>query len=45
MKCDTEVKDGGRLELDVPLVIESTDGASDDLLSVSQSSLEIWDSP
>ena len=54
LKYDTEVKDGGRLELDVPLapgvsvtvfVIESPNGASHDLLSASQSSLEFWDNP
>jgi mRNA interferase MazF len=50
LKYDTEVKDGGRLELDVPLapgvavtvfVIESPNGVSQDLLSASQSSLVI----
>lgn len=54
LKYDTDVKDGGRLELNVPLapgvhvtvfVIESTNGASHDLLSASQSSLEFWDNP
>ena len=54
LKYDTEVKDGGRLELDVPLapgvhvtvfVIESPNGASQDLLLASQSSLEFWDNP
>ena len=54
LKYDTEVKDGGRLELDVPLapgvhvtvfVIESPNGVSRDLLSASQSSLEFWDNP
>ncbi len=54
LRYDTEVKDGGRLELDVPLepgvhvsvfVIESPNGASHDLLSASQSSLEFWDDP
>ena len=54
LKYDTEVKDGGRVELDVPLapgvhvtvfVIESTNGAFHDLLSASQSSLEFWDNP
>ena len=54
LKYDTEVKDGGRLELDVPLapgvhvtvfVIESTNGPSNDLLLASQSSLEFWDNP
>jgi hypothetical protein len=52
LKYDTEVKDGGRLELDVPLapgvhvtvfVIEAPNGDSHDLLSASQSSLEFWD--
>jgi hypothetical protein len=52
LKYDTEVKDGGRLELDVPLapgvhvtvfVIEAPNGGSHDLLSASQSSLEFWD--
>jgi hypothetical protein len=54
LKYDTEVKDGGRVELDVPLapgvhvtvfVIESTNGAFHDLLRASQSSLEFWDNP
>jgi hypothetical protein len=54
LKYDTEVKDGGRLELDVPLaagvavtvfVIESPNGIARDLLSASQSSLEFWDNP
>jgi hypothetical protein len=54
LKYDTEVKDGGRLELDVPLaagvhvtviVIESTNGVSHDLLAASKSSLEFWDNP
>ena len=54
LKYDTEVKDGGRLELDVPLapgvhvtvfVIESPNGASHDLLVASNSSLEFWDNP
>ena len=54
LKYDTQVKDGGRLELEVPLdpgvqvtvfVIESTNGTSHDLLSASQSSLEFWDNP
>ena len=54
LKYDTDVKDGGRLELDVPLapgvhvtvfVIESTNGASHDLLSASNSSLGFWDNP
>jgi hypothetical protein len=54
LKYDTQVKDGGRLELDVPLapgvhvtvfVIESSDGDAHDLLSASESSLEFWDNP
>jgi hypothetical protein len=54
LKYDTEVKDGGRLELDMPLapgahvtgfVIESPNGDSDDLVLASQSSLEFWDNP
>jgi hypothetical protein len=54
LKYDTEVKDGGRLELDLPLaagahvtvfVIESPNGAVHDLLLASQSSLEFWDNP
>lgn len=54
LKYDTEVKDGGRLELEVRLapgvhvtvfVIESLNGVSDDLLLASQSSLEFWDNP
>ena len=52
LKYDTEVKDGGRLELEVPLapgvhvtvfVIESPDGDPDDLVLASQNSLEFWD--
>jgi hypothetical protein len=54
LKYDTEVKDGGRLELDVPLasgahvtvfVIESPNGDSDDSVLASQSSLEFCDNP
>jgi len=54
LKYDTEVKDGGRLELEVPLapgvhvtvfVIESPDGDPDDLVLASQNSLEFWDNP
>ena len=54
LKYDTEVKEGGRVELDVPLapgvhvtvfVVESTNGAFHDLLSASQSSLAFWDNP
>lgn len=54
LKYDTEVKDGGRIEVDVPLapgvhvtvfVIESTNGAFHDLVLASQSSLEFWDNP
>ena len=54
LKYDTDVKDGGRLELDVPLapgvrvtvfVIESPNGVAQDLLLASQSSLEFWDNP
>ena len=54
LRYDTEVNDGGRVELDVPLapgvhvtvfVIESTNGALHDLLLASQSSLEFWDNP
>ncbi|MDX6446310.1 MAG: hypothetical protein QOH71_3384 [Blastocatellia bacterium] len=54
LKYDTQVKDGGRLELDVPLapgvqvtvfVIESPNGVGEDLLLASQSSLEFWDNP
>ncbi len=54
LKYDTEVKAGGRVELDVPLapgvhvtvfVIESSNGAFQDLLSASQSSLAFWDNP
>jgi hypothetical protein len=52
LRYDTEVKDGGRLDIDVPLapgvhvtvfVIESPNGVGPDLLSASQSSLEFWD--
>jgi hypothetical protein len=54
LKYDTEVKDGGRLELEVPLaagvqvtvfVIETTNGDAHDLLLASESSLEFWDNP
>ncbi len=54
LKYDTEVKEGGRVELDVPsapgvhvtvFVVESTNGAFHDLLLASQSSLEFWDNP
>jgi hypothetical protein len=54
LKYDTEVKEGGRLELAVPLaagvhvtvfVIESPNGAADDLLLASESSLQFWDNP
>jgi len=54
LKYDTEVNDGGRVELDVPLspgahvtvfVIESTNGAFQHLFLASQSSLEFWDNP
>jgi len=54
LKYDAEVKDDGRLELNVPLapgshvtvfVIESPNGAVQDLLLASQSSLEFWDNP
>ena len=54
LKYDTEVKDGGRLDLDLPLaagahvtvfVIESPNGAFHDLLLASQSSREFWDNP
>ena len=53
LKYDTEVKEGGRVELDVPLapgvhvtvfVVESANGAFHDLLLASQS-LEFWDNP
>lgn len=52
LKYDTEVKPGGRVELDVPLapgvhvtvfVIESPNGLSSDLLTASESSLKFWD--
>ena len=54
LKYDTEVKEGGRVELDVPLapgvhvtvfVVESTNGAFHDLLLAGQSRLEFWDNP
>jgi len=54
LKYDAEVKDDGRLELNVPLapgshvtvfVIGSPNGAVQDLLLASQSSLEFWDNP
>jgi len=52
LKYDTQVKDGGRVELDVPLapgaqvtvfVIESPNETVQVLLLASQSSLEFWD--
>lgn len=54
LKYDTEVKDGGRVDIDVPLapgvqvtvfVIESPNGVGPDLLAANQSSLEFWDNP
>jgi hypothetical protein len=54
LKYDTEVKAGGRVEVDVPLaagvpvtvfVIESTNGRFQDLLSASQSNLDFWNNP
>ena len=54
LKYETEVKPGGRVELEVPLeagvavtvlVIESTNGHFMDLLSASHTSLEFWDNP
>lgn len=54
LKYDTEVKDGGRVELQVPLaqgsrvtifVIESPNGVGADLLAANQNSLEFWDNP
>ena len=40
LKYDTDVKDGGRLELDVPFA-----PGVHDLVLASQSSLEFWDNP
>lgn len=54
LKYDTQVKDGGRVEFNVPLapgvhvtvfVIESSNGAFSDLLSASQDNLDFWDNP
>ena len=54
LRYETEIKPGGRLELDVPLpagvsvtvlVMESTNGHFQDLLSASNSSLDFWDNP
>ena len=54
LKYDTEVKPGGRVELDVPLppgshvtvlVIECDNGAFSVLLAASQSSLDFLDNP
>lgn len=54
LKYDTEVTDGGRVEINVPLapgvhvtvfVIESANGAFHDLLSASERSLGFWDNP
>ncbi len=53
LKYDVELKEPGRLELDVPFpagahvtvfVIESGD-TFDDLISASESSLDFWDNP
>lgn len=53
-KYDTQVTEGGRIELDVPLdpgvhvtvfVIESQNGSFVDLHSAAQSSLDFWDNP
>lgn len=52
LKYDVEVKEKGRVELQVPFipgsrvtifVIESSNDVFDDLLSASQSSLAFWD--
>lgn len=54
LKYDTEVLDGGRVELCVPLppgahvtvfVIETNNSGFDDLLLASQGSLDFWDNP
>jgi hypothetical protein len=54
LKYDTEVKDGGRVELSVPFppgahvvvfVIEAAENGFADLLSASQSSFDFWDNP
>lgn len=54
LKYDTQVKDGGRVEFNVPLdvgvrvtvyVIESPNGTFADLLSATQSNLDFWDNP
>ncbi|MDX6384660.1 MAG: hypothetical protein QOK48_2233 [Blastocatellia bacterium] len=54
LKYDTEIREGGRLDIEVPLapgvhvtvfVIESPNGVGQDLLAASQSSLEFWDNP
>ncbi len=53
LKYDVQVKENGRVELDVPFpagahltvfVIESGD-VFDDLMSASQTSLEFWSNP
>ena len=53
-KYDTQVRDGGRVEFNVPLdpgvrvtvfVIESPNSSFDDLLSATESSLDFWDNP
>jgi hypothetical protein len=52
LKYDTEVKDGGRVELNVPFppgahvvvfVIEAANDPFNDLLAASQTSLDFWD--
>lgn len=54
LKYNTQVRDGGRVEFNVPLapgvrvtvfVIESPHGTFADLLSATQSSLDFWDNP
>jgi hypothetical protein len=54
LKYHTEAKDGGRVDIDVPLapgvqvtvfVIESPNGVGADLLAASQSSIEFWGNP
>lgn len=54
LKYDLEVKERGRIELQVPFppgvrltvfVIEESADAFDDLISASHSSLDFWDNP
>jgi hypothetical protein len=54
VKCETEVQNGGRVEVTVPLsqgtkvlvfVVEDADRLPDDLVAASASTLGFWDNP